>query len=267
MSRLRDSRSRMTKFDETLMRDRERKSMTIIQPLVGLAHGRIAALAPAPFASLSLRHAVAMNRRVQYFKGVLAIVRHQGKTGRAHAGIGARVVHYVPRRTAHCVEQEGPCLPNRTAPGAGNLPRCKMRVRHSPRVLTAPNVSRTIPHVPKRVALPRSITTKGYCSGSLCRDLHLFYGRQQTTTFSMSVLWPHVARHTSSESPRARQKTTKTKERIQPAYPTMRLGFVNISPLPRLLFFGGERSGWTSAVEPAKIRGHTVWQVDILGEL
>ncbi|KAH9169719.1 hypothetical protein EDB89DRAFT_1908366 [Lactarius sanguifluus] len=98
---------------------------------------QIAAPAPVPFTSLPLRQAVTMYANtptalLQYHCEQTSTSRASlasCKTSRAHARISARVVHYVPHRTAHClVEQEGLYLLNWTAPGARPPESCQWPV-------------------------------------------------------------------------------------------------------------------------------------------
>ncbi|KAH9009704.1 hypothetical protein EDB84DRAFT_1168658 [Lactarius hengduanensis] len=101
------------------------------------------------------------------FKGVLGIVRHQGMMGRAHAGIGARVVHHASCSAPYCPaawsrRDLAPYLPNRTAFGAGNLhslhDACAPFPHGFSRLQKFIVQSRTC----RNVALPRSIIAKGY---------------------------------------------------------------------------------------------------------
>lgn len=101
---------------------------------------------------------------VRCFKGAPGIVRHQGMAGRAHAGIGARVVHRASCSAPYCPAAWGrrdlaPYLPNRTAPGAGSLHDACAPFPHGfSRLQKFIVQSRTC----QNVALPRSIIAKGY---------------------------------------------------------------------------------------------------------
>ncbi|KAH9032472.1 hypothetical protein EDB85DRAFT_1251104 [Lactarius pseudohatsudake] len=130
-------------------------------------------------------------------------------------------MHHVPRRTAP-PRGAGGTWPRTSriglhlAPVTNLAARCVRAI--SSRNLTTPKVYRPIPHVPKRCS-PAVDYRQGIPVVHRYVETHTHFtadSGRSVTTFTVSVLWPHAARHTSSDSPRARLKTktkTKTKER------------------------------------------------------